>query len=144
MFSVALSPGRPESLLATILPFGVRTFLLSPLSGRRGDRLARSGRFLYTALFELRLGNSFYRSASLPFTTKRVPKRWAEGVALRQTGMACQLTDFPDTGHRAQLGEHRLDQGLRPPGELEGLPHRKVAQVEAGETSGGRAYGPQR
>jgi len=56
MFSVALSPGRPESLLATILPFGVRTFLLSPLAGRRGDRLARSGRYLYTVLFELREG----------------------------------------------------------------------------------------
>jgi len=56
MFSVALSPGRPESLLATILPFGVRTFLLSPLAGRRGDRLARSGRYLYTVLLELRKG----------------------------------------------------------------------------------------
>jgi hypothetical protein len=27
VFSVALSPGLPESPLATILPFGVRTFL---------------------------------------------------------------------------------------------------------------------
>jgi len=53
VFSVALSPGRPESLLATILPFGVRTFLLSPLAGRRGDRLAHSGRYLYTILLEL-------------------------------------------------------------------------------------------
>ena len=57
MFSVALSPGRPESRLATILPFGVRTFLLSPLSGRRGDRLARSGRYLYTVLLDLRIVN---------------------------------------------------------------------------------------
>ncbi len=56
MFSVALSPGRPESPLATILPFGVRTFLLSPLAGRRGDRLARSGHYLYTVLLELRKG----------------------------------------------------------------------------------------
>jgi len=53
---VALSPGRPESLLATILPFGVRTFLLSPLAGRRGDRLAHSGRYLYTVLLDLRKG----------------------------------------------------------------------------------------
>ena len=29
VFSVALSSGRPESPLATILPFGVRTFLPS-------------------------------------------------------------------------------------------------------------------
>jgi len=29
LFSVALSSGRPESLLATILPCGVRTFLPS-------------------------------------------------------------------------------------------------------------------
>ena len=49
---MALSPGRPESLLATILPFGVRTFFLSPLAGRRGDRLAHSGRYLYTVVLE--------------------------------------------------------------------------------------------
>jgi len=37
---VALSPGRPESPLATILPCGVRTFLLSiSLAGWSGDRL---------------------------------------------------------------------------------------------------------
>ena len=44
MFSVALSPGRPESPLATILPCGVRTFLSRPFPRRESNRLARSGR----------------------------------------------------------------------------------------------------
>jgi len=36
VFSVALSPGRPESPLATILPCGVRTFLPYPSSEEPG------------------------------------------------------------------------------------------------------------
>jgi hypothetical protein len=53
MFSVALSSDRSESLLATILPFGVRTFLpLSPLMGRRSNHLAYSSLYFYTILLE--------------------------------------------------------------------------------------------
>jgi len=51
VFSVALSSGRPESLLATILPCGVRTFLPRFLRRRNGsNRLAHSYCYLYTIL----------------------------------------------------------------------------------------------
>ncbi len=54
LFSVALSSDRSESLLATILPSGVRTFLpLSPLMGRRSNHLAYSSLYFYPILFEL-------------------------------------------------------------------------------------------
>ena len=77
------------------------------------------------------------------FTSEERKTRRAEGAALCPAGAACPLAGIPDAGQRAQSGEHRLDLGRRTPCELEGLPHRNVAQVEAGETSGGRAYGPQ-
>ena len=52
MFSVALSSGRPESLLTTILPFGVRTFLpFFLLKSRRSNRLVYSSRYFYSIMF---------------------------------------------------------------------------------------------
>jgi hypothetical protein len=54
LFSVTLSSDRSESPLATILPFGVRTFLpFSLLTGRRSNHLAYSSLYFYTVLFEL-------------------------------------------------------------------------------------------
>src|SRR5512141_980387 len=113
IFALGVKSRTARSTLAIILPFGVRTFLLSPLAGRRGARLAHSGRYLYTVLLEFFI-EVRPRRVDLPGRLGDVP---AVGLELGQQkialGEVAELAQRLDSCGVREGGLGLLPQGLR-------------------------------